>query len=224
MSELEVLARTLFLHDADGALVRDNEDGGARAPRVFLAWNDHAVHCALRDDVSADTGARIRAAVAAQPPTGDLAAPPACAADLRAALGPIASEDGQLQYGFPARIAELGPTVAVTASNAHLIERWLPGWRAYALEPWPAIVSLVDGHAVAICATVRTPTTTTQAGVETHPSFRRQGHAAATAAWALAIRALGIEPRYGTSWTNTGSQRVAARLGLTAYAGSLTLT
>jgi RimJ/RimL family protein N-acetyltransferase len=71
---------------------------------------------------------------------------------------------------------------------------------------------------------VRFPGDTTEAGVETHPAFRGRGHAVAvTAAWAQAVRALGMFSLYSTSWHNRPSQRVAAKLGLIRVAGTLSL-
>lgn len=229
---LDVLARSLFTHDARDRLVDVNEAGGPRAPRVFLAWDAEGVLGRVRDDVADDVAAQI-ALLTRGPGSAELLAPLACADAVRAVIAPITEEEGSVQYRFAdgdgalRRLDDDGAheLVAVTAANSAVIQRWLPTWAAYAREAdaaLPMFASLIDGAAVAVCATVRTPSAATQAGVETHPDFRGHGHAAAvTAAWARAIRARGVVPLYGTSWSNTGSQRVAARLGLVAFAGSL---
>jgi len=224
---LDVLARSLFTHDARDRLVDVNEAGGPRAPRVFLAWDRDRVLCRVRDDMADDVAAQIAARVG-RSGSAELLAPPAWADAVRAAIAPVAEEEGCVQYRFADGIDGGAPThelVAVTPANAAVVQRWLPTWAAYAREAHaalPMFASLVDGAAVAACATVRTPTVATQAGVETHPDFRGHGHAAAvTLAWARAIRALGVVPLYGTTWSNVRSQRVAARLGLVAFAGSL---
>ena len=58
-----------------------------------------------------------------------------------------------------------------------------------------------------------------EAGVETSASARGRGFPpAVVAAWARAVRELGAEPLYSTSWENTASQAVARKLGLIPYA------
>lgn len=236
------IVRTLFTHDAAGNLVDVNEPDGPRAPRFYLAWNDHGVLWRVRHDVPRALAERLAAIVAAQPASDDLEHPPACTAAICAALAehaPVAAElDGGIEYVFPdgldppgAPDAVGGPrdlppshTVAVTADCAGVLDRWLSDWRCYTVSGLPFIAALVDGAAVSVCGCVRFPGDATEAGLETHPAFRGRGHAVAvTAAWAQAVRARGIFPIYGTSWRNRASQRVAAKLGLTRVAGSLSI-
>lgn len=226
-AELALVARTLFTQDAAGHLVDVNEAGGPRAPRLFLAWNDRGVLCRVRGDVPAALAARIAAIVSEQPATGDLDHPPGCAAAIRAALAehtPIDHEDGQLEYRFPDRLDAPAGAGAVTQDSAEVLQRWLPSWVSYATLGLPVTVVLVEGAAVSVCACVRVPGDATEAGLETHPAFRGRGHAVAvTAAWARAVRDRGLIPLYGTSWRNQASQRVAAKLGLIPFAGSLSI-
>ena len=64
-----------------------------------------------------------------------------------------------------------------------------------------------------------------EAGVETSAGARGHGFAVAVvAAWANAVRDLGAEPLYSTSWQNTASQAVARKLNLIPYATDYWLT
>lgn len=223
-AELAVVVRTLFTRDATGNLLDVNEPGGPRAPRIFLIWNERGALCGVRADVPAPLAARIAAIVAEQPATRDLDRPPPCAAAIRAELAahaPVVGESGGLEYRFPDRVEAPGQAVAVTPDSADVLQRWLPRWVGDAALGLPMAAVLVDGAAVSVCGTVRTPGEATEAGVETHPAFAGRGHAVTvTAAWARSVRDRGITPLYGTSWLNHASQRVAAKLGLIRFAGT----
>jgi hypothetical protein len=253
-SEHELIAlhaHTCFTHDDAGRLIGINEPHGKPAPRFFIAWTRHSSIWRVRHDVPLALVSRLADIVAASPPDGDLDRPPACAAAVRAALSAQASVedggDGGPLYCFPPPIDPTSgsaprpaggavgvPTprpidddhgaVLVGDHNAHVLQRWLPGWLADVATQLPILTVLVDGAAVAICACARLPAEATEAGVETHPAFRGHGYAAiATAAWARTMRARGVIPLYSTSWGNTASRRVAAKLGLIQYGASLTI-
>jgi RimJ/RimL family protein N-acetyltransferase len=225
---IELHARTLFTHDAAGRLVAVNEPGGARAPRFFLGWTTRGAIWRVRGDLPSALVLRLEQLVAATPSTGDLEHPPACVPAIRAALAEHAPvderQDGGPAYCFPDDIDERPGAVAVTAENAHVLQRWLPGWLPDVAVQLPIRAVLVDGAAVAVCACARLPGDATEAGVETHPAFRGQGHAATvTAAWARAMRERGVIPLYSTDWRNRGSRRVAEKLGLLRYGASLSI-
>lgn len=246
-SELELAelsVRTNFCLDAAGRMVWINERPPLRRPpRLYLIWTRAGTVCGLRDDVPAALAARVRELVAAEPPATDLSRLPRCLNAVRAALeahGPVtdAPRAGGPDYRFPAPDAQTPPLAGAAShagtaadgadvvwlgpDNAHLLHRWLPAWIPDAGIGEPTAAVLVDGAAVAICATVRMPGEAAAAGVEAHPAFRGRGYApAATAAWARAIHERGIVPLYGTSWDNLASQRVAAKLGLIQFGASL---
>ena len=110
--------------------------------------------------------------------------------------------------------------VRLTAANSDLL-------RGGDLEPWledigqsePLVALVQEGRAVSICGSVRITPEAHEAGVETSVGARGRGFAVAVvAAWARAVRELGAEPLYSTSWENTASQAVARKLGLIPYA------
>jgi predicted GNAT family acetyltransferase len=84
---------------------------------------------------------------------------------------------------------------------------------------------VVDGHAVAVCASVRHTSVADEAGVDTAASFRGRGFAGqVAAAWAQAVRAESRIPLYSTSWQNDASRAVARKLGLAQFGSDLHLT
>jgi RimJ/RimL family protein N-acetyltransferase len=89
----------------------------------------------------------------------------------------------------------------------------------------PLTVFVVAGQAVAACGSVRITPQAYEAGVETAAPFRGRGYGSAVvAAWATAVRALGVEPLYSTTWKNTASRAVARALRLVAVGCDLHIT
>lgn len=70
----------------------------------------------------------------------------------------------------------------------------------------PMAAVVVEGHAVSICASVRSSSTVHCAGVETLPQHRGRGYARhAVRGWAQLVRAIGATPFYGTTFDNVAS-------------------
>jgi len=230
-SELELLelhARTLFTHDAAGRLVAINEPRARQAPRFFLAWTARGAIWRVRHDLPPALVTRLGELVSTDSGTDDRERWPACVPAVRAALAEHAPVDdgheGGPAYCFPDAIEDRAGAIAVTAENAHVLQRWLPEWLPDVSAQLPIMSVLVEGAAVAVCACSRVPGEATEAGVETHAAFRGHGYAAiATAAWARAMRDRGVMPLYSTGWENIASQRVAAKLGLIRYGASLSI-
>ena len=89
----------------------------------------------------------------------------------------------------------------------------------------PLVARVVDGRAVAVCASVRITPRAHEAGGETAEAFRGRGYAREmVAAWARAVRAAGAAPLYSTSWRNAASRGVARALGLAPFGTDLHLT
>lgn len=229
LSDLELMeTRTgdVLTHDAHGRMVAVNEPGDRPAARFYLGRTVEGNVWRVRHDLPPDLAAHLNQLAAAEPVIDDLERDPVCLAAVCAALGraiPPAGERGGPCYQFPPTIPA-SDAIAVLPEDAQVMARWLPEWLPDVATRQPFFAVLVDGAAVAVCACARRPRVVTEAGVETHPNFRGHGYAAAaTAAWATAVRAAGVIPVYSTSWANTASQRVAAKLGLMQYGVSMAI-
>lgn len=221
---LDLHVRALFVHDERGRIVTRNALDGGPAPRFFLGRTADGNRWRVRHDVPEDLAARIDALSAEEPVVADLRDPPRHAAryrDLLSGHATVREAWAGPAYRFP---ADLPPPdaniVRLTADNASLL-------RGGDLQPWledighsESLVALVrDGRAVSVCGSVRVTPEAHEAGVETSAAARGHGFAVAVvAAWARAVREVGAEPLYSTSWGNTASQAVARKLGLTPYA------
>jgi predicted GNAT family acetyltransferase len=98
------------------------------------------------------------------------------------------------------------------------LQNGLPEWIPDVPYQQPFVAVIVDGQAVAVCASVRITDAAHEAGVETLAAHRRKGYAVAVvSAWASAVEKMGALPLYSTSVENVASQSVAARLGLSQY-------
>ena len=132
---------------------------------------------------------------------------------------------GGTRLHFHARRTGSAAPVAIGERNAYLLRGGLEEWIPDVLHRKPFVAVVEDGHAVAVCASVRISTAVHCAGVETRPEYRHRGQAVnAAAGWGRAVRARGATPFYSTSWENIGSQRVAERLGLTMVAVDFSIT
>src|SRR5262245_18670054 len=88
-SDVAVLERDVrvgFTFDAAGRMVAINEPGAPRAPRFVLEWTPRAAIWRVRDDVPPAVVARLEAVVAATRSGLPIDGPPACLAEIRAAL------------------------------------------------------------------------------------------------------------------------------------------
>ena len=220
-------AETLFTHDAAGRLLRLREPNGGPAPRFFLGRTTTSRTMRFRADVSGDAMRDIENLLSAEPVSADVQSDPAGLDTIRAILAraaPVRREHRGPAYRFPDQIIRPTDVVAITRANAHVGGQGFP-WlidEVDDLQPCYAIVR--GGEAVALCFCARRGARAAEAGVETLEPYRGRGYATAvTAAWALAVRALGLIPLYSTSWDNLASQGVARRLGLICYGSNLHL-
>lgn len=225
---MELQARTLFVHDDAGRLIRPNEPSNAPAPRFFLgrtaAGNIWRARCDLPDDVAAV----LESLAASEPVTADVREAPANLERYRATLAtqaPIAYTYHGPAYYFPADIEAPLNTLYVTADEKNLLRRGFPSLLAEIKARQPCAAVAEGGHAVSICCSARITNEAAEAGVETIEAFHGRGYATrAVAAWALAVRAMGRIPLYSTSWDNLASQGVARKLGLVMYGTDFHLT
>lgn len=210
-----------FTHDAAGDLVATNEPAASEAPRFFLGQTALGLIVRFRHDV---TAARRRTLEQALPVVERAAA----AVQLDRPLDPtpfehLLTEDARIEHTsvglaflFPHSLPPVnGTRVLRNATDRALLHPLLAAWAPDIQSSPPFVARVVDGQAVAVCGSVRITEEAHEAGVETAAPFRGRGYArAVVAAWATAVRALGVEPLYSTTWQNDASRAVARTLGL----------
>lgn len=121
-------------------------------------------------------------------------------------------------YWFSNGAAAASEPTLIDEQNAALLKDSLPDWIADVRHQQPFYAMIVEGQAIAVCASVRITDEAHEAGVETLASHRRKGYAVSViSAWASTVEKLGALPLYSTSIDNMLSQKVAARVGLSRY-------
>jgi len=226
-------AEALFVHDANNRLLRVNEpDPEDPAPRFFIVRTMSGNILRTRHDLPADLTTELERLAAGEPVAGnasELREPPFRLAEITELLkqhAPLSSIEAGPAYYLP----ELHPTgdtetVTVTPANLTLLEPYYPYTRSRHAELAPAVVRVVDGMAVAVCYSARITAQVAEAGVHTVEPYRGRGYAAEVVrGWAAGIRASGRLPLYSTSWENTASHAVAAKLRAILYGVDLSIT
>lgn len=221
---LDLHLSALFLHDERGRIVTRNALDRGPAPRFFLGRTRDGNRRRFRDDIPDALAARLEALCLEEPVVPDLREPPRHEARYREAFAgqaPVTDTWSGPAYRFPDTFPLTDANVVpLTRDNATLLH-------GGDLEPWledigqsePLVALVREGRAVSVCGSVRITPEAHEAGVETSAGARGRGFAVAVvAAWARAVRELGAEPLYSTSWDNAASQAVARRLGLIPYA------
>jgi RimJ/RimL family protein N-acetyltransferase len=223
-SPLELLrlhVEALFRHDARSRLVETNEWAPRAAPRFYLGSAAGGQVRRFRADLSEAQIDALELLCRDEPVDADPPRSPRRRdALVRALVAP--GEVGRVwsgpAYAFPADAPEGRGCIAIGAANADLLRGGFDAWLDDVPHRQPFVASLDSGRVVSVCTSARITALAHEAGVETLSAFRRRGHAAnAVAAWATAVRARGALPLYSTSFENVGSQRVAAKLGLSLY-------
>ncbi len=205
-------------------MVQRNALGGGDPPLFFLGRSAAGNRWRFRHDLPDRLVAQLEALCEEEPAAGDLREPPRHAASFSTVLdqrAPIEETWAGPACRFPPTLPPTnGDIVRLTAANSDLL-------RGGDLEPWlddigrsePLVALVQEGRAVSVCGSVRITPEAHEAGVETSEGARGRGFAVAVvAAWARAVRGLGAEPLYSTSWANTASQNVARKLNLIPYA------
>lgn len=218
---MEAQVEALFVHDANGRLLRTNEPEPHPAPRFFLGRTREGNLWRVREDVPERLGRELEKLAAREPVAADLRSNPAYHEQYRALL----QTDAEIQmiyagpaYSFPDEIPPPVKVVRIGARNRVLLQRGF-GWAAERFEQWgPCVAVVEDSMAVSLCFSSRVSLRVAEAGVETLEGYRGHGYATrAVAAWARAVRERGRTPLYSTSWANAASQGVARKLGLSMY-------
>ena len=219
----------LFTSDASGRLLAVNEPDGGVAPRFFLGRTARSTECWFRQDLDSDLVRALEAALLQERGNPGLDQPrddgPTVFEQLLSASAPILKVWAGPAYRF-SKVASMGESIVfVTEGNTDVLRPYFEDWLEDVQGCQPFAAVLEDGQAVSLCASVRTTGLADEAGVETHPDFRRRGHAGeATSAWATAVRKLGRTPLYSTSWSNAASRAVAGKLGLVQFGSDLHVT
>jgi GNAT superfamily N-acetyltransferase len=125
-------------------------------------------------------------------------------------------------FCFPDELPPTSNAILVTEENAQLLHPLLQAWVPDVRLSEPLFALTADGHAAAVCCSVRRTDGAHEAGVETAPAYRRRGYAAQlVTAWARAVRDMGRVPLYSTSWQNEASRAVARKLALIQFGNDL---
>lgn len=207
---LESLLEAMFPHDERGRLI-------GPAPLLHVLRTDDRVICRSHADMPEASADRLRAIAQAERgrPTQWAEAYAAYLSLAQRSASVTAVRAGPL-FRCSGRLPAPPDCVSIGPENLGLLRRSLPEWVEDAEAGSLMAAAIVDGQAVAVCATVRSAEGVACAGVETAPAHRGRGHAArAVAAWASLVQAQGAQPFYATTFDNLPSQKVAWRLGLT---------
>jgi len=222
----------LFTFDLQGRMLRVNEPDGDVAPRFFLGRTTAGNMWRFRQDVPADSVEQLEALCRREPipeSISELRQPPMHFEEYVRVLSlhaPAQLHYAGPEYLFPHEIKLLAGVHAkpITLDD---IEKLKPHfeWMIPLLESMPPAWAVEqDGVFVSACFSSRTTPAADEAGVYTVEACRGKGYApACVTAWAASIRALGRVPLYGTSWDNLASQRIANKLGLIMFGGTLQL-
>ncbi len=212
----------LYVHNEANRLVSVNEpDTNQPTPRFVIMRSAEHILWRVKHDESDDTIAKLEKLIKSEPPTSDFTIPLKYEAEYLGILEqnkPIKSIRSGPAYTLP----ELPPTentVQITAHNAPLVKKHFP----YTVEILdfrsPVITMIEDEIAVAVCFSARKTQTVAEAGVFTVEGYRKKGYAYKVVRdWAIAIRKMGIEPIYSTSYDNIASQSIANKLGAIQFA------
>jgi hypothetical protein len=202
---------------------------GERAPLMVLGVTAQGWTSAYGTDVSDPLGAKLDAAVAANPPTSVPRDQPESLARCRELLkrlagaaeisgGPSYLIQPSTRFGPSGRIVRStdGETALLETQDCLRLNWPADEWDHLlrgALGPWA--MAVVDDEVASICHSARLTDRGAEAGVWTAPDFRGRGLAAsATAAWAGLLEGTGRHLFYSTLAGNLSSQRVAQRLRL----------
>jgi len=231
MTPLEWMQRhvdALYVHDDRGRIVGVNQWNGGVAPRFFLGRTSAGHLWRFRSDVDAELVEALSARARAEPVLDDVSALPKHRYDyerLLALRAPIERHWSGPAYRLPRGVAPSRAPRMLGVADGGLLRDGLDAWQEDLAHRQPVLAAIVEGRAVAVCASVRISAAAHAAGVETLPAFRRRGHAVdVVAGWAQVVHASGAGALYSTSWDNLASQRVAARLGGSRFGVDFHLT
>lgn len=218
----------LFTHDAQGRMVRVNEPNGKSAPRFFLGRTPEGNLWRVRHDLGADVVRELEDACRGERTDDALLRPPYGTTryeEILARDAALERVEAGPAFAFPEALDAAPEAVLVTKENIDILEPFMTPWIGDVGLCDPFLAILHDGQAVSVCGSVRISDRGYEAGVDTHPEFRGRGFAPrVVSAWARAVRAIDRVPLYSTSWNNTPSRAVAAKLGLMRFGTDIHIT
>lgn len=223
---MQMHVRVLFKHDENQRLTVVNQWNGGTVPRFFLGrtlkGNVWRFHKDLPDTLVNDLSALCLKESATLLDEPEFKAKYLELLSSHAEINHV--WQGPAYYGAKA-LTSPSNTVAITEANTGLLRSSLKDWIPDVPYWQPFMVSVEDGQAVAVCATVRSIAEAAEAGVETAASYRRKGHAAnAVASWVNALLEKNLIPLYSTSWGNKASQGIAKKLDFSLYGTDFHIT
>jgi hypothetical protein len=225
---MRIHIETLFALDSRGRMVRVNEPGGAVAPRFFIGRTASGKVWRFRDDLDRELTQALDACARDEAGGDEMLRPPYGSTpyeDRLARAAPVEHVWAGPAYRCPDDLRPTADTVVVTGENLDILRPHFTAWLGDVEHCQPFVALVEHGQAVSVCASVRATEMADEAGVETHPESRGRGYAAqVVAAWAAAVCETGRIPLYSTSWQNTASQAVAAKLGLVRFGTDLHIT
>jgi RimJ/RimL family protein N-acetyltransferase len=215
---------SLYVGAGRGRISAINQWDGGRVPRLHLCRSATSAQWRLRADISPDLSDRLTGLLARETPADVVPRPPVHRAEYDELLRPVSEHREGLAFA-----ATEPPTIGATAvpvdtANAFLLEPLMSDWLSDVPHRSPFMTVVVNGAAVAVCASVRITEAAHQAGVEVHLAHRRKGHGrTVVAAWARAVHSLGARPLYSTTRDNEASRRLAESLGFVPFASDYVL-
>jgi hypothetical protein len=238
---LKIDAAALFVLDASGRMLRENDPDGSPAPRMFLSGCESGNLFRLRCDVDDDVAREVAVLVGQEPPFAQPDAIPKFLDRYRALLSidtPVEQKSFGVIYLLPNDLAHDQDVRLVQQGTAKgdklfavLQRHGLPkamidmGFAdtSHFWEPW--CVAMEEDEIAAIAFAARLGDAGAALGLATMPAFRGRGFAAAvTAGWSSLPQLKDRTLIYSTTRDNVSSQRVIERLGLPFIGTSLRLT
>jgi hypothetical protein len=211
----------LYVHDARSRIECTREWRSSRAPRFFLGRTSAGHLWRFRSDLPDDVARELEDLCRDEPVSAELPPAPLHREEFARLLEshlPVERIWAGPAHRLPSDVVPGTRTVGIREANADLLRGGLEDWLEDVPHRQPFQGILEDGRVVSVCASVRITGAAHEAGVETLPAFRRRGHAAdVVAGWAAEVRKLRAVPLYSTSWENTASRSVAARLGSSMF-------
>jgi GNAT superfamily N-acetyltransferase len=206
--------RSMYDLDGRGRIVGIRETDPPPPPRLALFRGADEVTALAAAELQDDLATALLQAAASEPWPALL---PRCRS-LLAASAPIEREYEGPAFYLPGPCGAGDGAVIVDADNLRQLTAHFP-WSAQEFPSRePMVAAMEDGVAVSLCFCARFFGPATPAGVYTAQAYRGRGHATRVVrAWAAEVARRGSIPLYGTTWDNTASRAIAARLDAVEY-------